>query len=118
MIPEAAPQKTQEHAREEPNEIKAPQSKTHEAVHADVMSANRLARLDSHTGAVTTWDPLNGKYGIMSTAIDRNGYAWFVEQGANYIGRFDPVQQTFRTFPLGTAQGHPLGPQDLQFDAW
>lgn len=81
------------------------------------MYANRLARLDSHTRAVTTWDPPNGKYGIMSTAIDRNGYVWFVEQGANYIGRFDPVQQTFRPFPLGTAHGHPMGPQDLQFDA-
>lgn len=81
------------------------------------MYANRLARLDSHTGVVTSWDPPNGKYGIMTTAIDVQGDVWFVEQGANYIGRFDPVRQTFRTFPLGTVQGHPVGPQDLQFDA-
>src|SRR6266567_1018947 len=168
MIPEAAPQKTQQHeyVRAEPNEIKAPQSKTYDTVHADglpahwssrrrrdgwfllvvlllgmgtilvlsnvglmqpavdaqgnvwvgEMSANRLARLASHTGVVTTWKPPNGKYGIMTTAVDTKGKVWFVEQGANYIGRFDPATQTFRSFPLGIVNGHPLVPQDLQFD--
>src|SRR6266568_4115001 len=81
------------------------------------MSANRLARLASHTGVVTTWEPPDGKYGIMTTAVDTRGKVWFVEQGANYIGRFDPATQTFRPFPLGIVNGHPLGPQDLQFDA-
>src|SRR5229473_3797962 len=81
------------------------------------MYANRLARLDSHTGVVTSWEAPNGKNGIMTTAIDAQGNAWFVEQSANYIGRFDPVRQTFRIFPLGTANGRPMGPQDLQFDA-
>ncbi len=81
------------------------------------MQANRLARLDSHTGAVTSWEAPNGKNGIMTTAIDAQGNAWFVEQGANYIGRFDPARQTFRIFPLGTVQGRPMGPQALQFDA-
>ncbi len=81
------------------------------------MYANRLARLDSRTGVVTPWEPPNGKYGIMTAAVDTRGNVWFVEQGANYIGRFDPVRQTFRTFPLGTSNGHPLGPQALQFDA-
>jgi len=81
------------------------------------MYANRLARLDSRTGVVTTWEPPNGKYGIMTAALDTRGNVWFVEQGANYIGRFDPQQQTFRVFPLGTSNGHPLGPQALQFDA-
>ncbi len=81
------------------------------------MYANRLAWLDSRTGVVTTWEPPNGKYGIMTTTLDTHGNVWFVEQGANYIGRFDPARQSFRTFPLGTVNGHPLGPQDLQFDA-
>ena len=81
------------------------------------MSANRLARLDSHTGVVTTWEPPEGKYGIMTTAVDAKGKVWFGEQGANYIGRFDPATQTFRAFPLGIVNGHPLGPQDPQFDA-
>ena len=81
------------------------------------MYANRLARLDSHTGVVTSWEAPNGKYGIMTTTIDAQGNAWFVEQGANYIGRFDPARQTFRVFPLGTVQGRPMGPQALQFDA-
>src|SRR5260221_10230834 len=80
------------------------------------MYANRLARLDSHTGAVTSWEAPNGKNGIMTTAIDAQGNAWFVEQGANYIGHFDPVRQTFRIFPLGTVQGRIMGPQALQFD--
>src|SRR6266704_3402566 len=81
------------------------------------MYANRLARLDSHTGVVTAWEPPNGKNGIMTTAIDAQGNAWFVEQGANYIGRFDPARHTFRIFPLGTVQGRIMGPQSLQFDA-
>jgi len=81
------------------------------------MYANRLARLDSHTAVVTSWEAPNGKNGIMTTAIDAQGNAWFVEQGANYIGRFDPVRQTFRIFPLGTVQGRIMGPQALQFDA-
>src|SRR5258707_9899750 len=81
------------------------------------MYANRLARLDSHTGVVASWEAPNGKNGIMTTAIDAQGNAWFVEQGANYIGRFDPVRQTFRIFPLGTVQGRIMGPQALQFDA-
>ncbi len=81
------------------------------------MYANRLARLDSHTGAVTSWEAPNGKNGIMTTAIDAQGNAWFVEQGANYIGRFDPTRHTYRIFPLGTVQGRPMGPQALQFDA-
>ena len=81
------------------------------------MFANRLARLDSHTGVVTSWDAPNGKNGIMTTAIDVQGNAWFVEQGANYIGHFDPARHTFRIFPLGTVQGRIMGPQSLQFDA-
>src|SRR5260370_8529510 len=81
------------------------------------MYANRLARLDSHTGVVASWEAPNGKNGIMTTAMDAQGNAWFVEQGANYIGRFDPVRQTFRIFPLGTMQGRIMGPQALQFDA-
>lgn len=80
------------------------------------MFANRLARLDSHTGAVSTWKPPGGKNGLMSTAIDAQGKVWFVEQGANYIGSFDPARQMFRIFPLGRVQGRPMGPQDLQFD--
>lgn len=81
------------------------------------MYANRLARLDSHTGKVTLWEPPHGNDGIMDTTIDAHGMVWFVEQDADYIGRFDPTTQTFRVFPLGTVSGRPLGPQDLQFDS-
>jgi len=80
------------------------------------MTTNLLARLDPHTGIVTTWEPPNGQSGIMDTAIDGQGKVWFVEQNANYLGRFDPVTQTFATFPLGRVNGHSVGPQDLQFD--
>ncbi len=81
------------------------------------MYANRFARLDSQTGVVTTWVPPDAKNGLMTTTVDVQGNVWFVEQGANYIGRFDPARHTFRTFPLGTVNGRPMGPQDLQFDA-
>lgn len=81
------------------------------------MNANRLARLNTRTGVVTTWVPPNAQNGIMTTAVDRRGVVWFVEQGANYIGSFDPAQEVFRTFPLGVAHGHLLGPQALAFDA-
>jgi virginiamycin B lyase len=81
------------------------------------MYANRLARLDSQTGAVTSWETPGGENGIMTTTIDAQSNVWFVDQGANYIGRFEPVRQTFRIFPLGTVQGRNMGPQALQCDA-
>ena len=80
------------------------------------MNANRLGRLNSQTGVVTSWTPPGAQYGIMTTTIDAQGDAWFTEQNANYIGRFDPRRQAFRIFPLGTWKGSPLGPQDLSFD--
>src|SRR6266852_2267110 len=61
--------------------------------------------------------PFPSNVGLMQPAIDTQGNIWVVEQGANYIGRFDPARQTFQTFSLGTVNGHPMGPQDLQFDA-
>ncbi len=80
------------------------------------MHTNRLGRLNSHRGVVTSWVPPGAQYGIMTTTVDAHGDAWFVEQNANYIGHFEKRQQTFRIFPLGTWNGSPLGPQDLQFD--
>jgi virginiamycin B lyase len=85
-------------------------------VWAGEMHANRLGRLNSQTGVVTSWTPPGAQYGIMTTTVDAQGDAWFTEQNANYIGRFDPRQHTFRVFPLGTWKGSPLGPQDLRFD--
>jgi virginiamycin B lyase len=81
------------------------------------MNTNRLGRLNTQTGVVTSWIPPGAEYGIMTTTIDAHGDVWFAEQNANYIGRFDPWQQTFRLFPLGTWHGIPLGPQDLHFDS-
>jgi len=81
------------------------------------MSANRLARLDASTGQVSTWEAPEGKSGLMTTTIDTQGMVWFVEQQANYLGRFNPATQRFQTFPLGTIDHRPLGPQSLQFDA-
>src|SRR5260370_32912394 len=53
----------------------------------------------------------------MATVIDSRGVIWFADQSAGYIGRFEPSQHAFQTFPLGTWKGAALGPQDLQFDA-
>jgi virginiamycin B lyase len=86
-------------------------------VWAGEMNTNRLGRLNTQTGVVTSWTPPGALYGIMTTTVDAHGDAWFAEQNANYIGRFDPWQQTFRIFLLGTWQGSPLGPQDLHFDS-
>jgi virginiamycin B lyase len=80
------------------------------------MLANRLGRLNSQTGVVTSWTPPGAQYGIMTTAVDAQGNIWFTEQNANYIGRFEKELQTFHIFPLGTWKGRPLGPQDLHFD--
>ncbi|HEX6551680.1 MAG TPA: hypothetical protein VF026_02875 [Ktedonobacteraceae bacterium] len=88
----------------------------HGTVWVGEMHANRLGRLNAQTGVVTSWTPPGAQYGIMTTTVDAHGDAWFAEQNANYIGHFDSRQQTFRLFPLGTWQGNPLGPQDLQFD--
>jgi virginiamycin B lyase len=81
------------------------------------MHANRLGRLNAQTGAVTSWEPPEGRYGIMATTVDAQGDAWFAEQNANYIGRFDPGRQTFKIFPFGSGKGQRVGLEDLQFDA-
>ena len=88
----------------------------HGNVWAGEMNTNRLGRLNAQTGVVSSWTPPGAQYGIMTTIVDAQGNAWFAEQNANYIGRFDPRQQAFRLFPLGTWKGNPLGPQDLHFD--
>ena len=81
------------------------------------MATSRLARLDPHTGTITTWTPPAGEEGIMGIAIDALGNVWFAEQNANYIGRFDPVRQIFKIFSLGSGKGQRVGLEDLQFDA-
>lgn len=81
------------------------------------MAANRLARLNTSTGQVKTWEAPGGENGIMTTTTDAQGRVWFVEQNANYLGRFDPTTQHFQTFPLGTIKQRLMGPQSLQFDA-
>ena len=44
-------------------------------------------------------------------AIAPDGAVWFTEQAANYVGRFDPRQAAFTTYPLSGAQGRPAAPQ-------
>jgi streptogramin lyase len=80
------------------------------------METNKLARIDPTTGHVTEWTPPDGKYNIMQSVIDQQGNVWFTEQAANYIGRFDPTTQIFKIYPLDTAIGPRMAPQDLAFD--
>jgi virginiamycin B lyase len=80
------------------------------------MGTNHLTRIDAGSGAVKSWTPPNGQYNIMATAPDQQGNIWFTEQAANYIGRFDPRTEKFTTYPLGSENGHGMGPQDLRFD--
>jgi virginiamycin B lyase len=81
------------------------------------MGTNHLTRIDADSAAVTSWTPPGGQYNIMATTADKQGNIWFTEQAANYIGRFDPRAQKFTTYPLGSANGVGMGPQDLRFDA-
>jgi virginiamycin B lyase len=80
------------------------------------MGTNHLTRIDASSGAVKSWTPPGGQYNIMATTADKQGNIWFTEQAANYIGRFDPRTETFTTYPLGSENGHGMGPQDLRFD--
>jgi virginiamycin B lyase len=80
------------------------------------MGTNHLTRIEASSGAVKSWTPPGGQYNIMATAADKQGDIWFTEQAANYIGRFDPRTEEFTTYPLGTVDGHGMGPQDLRFD--
>jgi virginiamycin B lyase len=80
------------------------------------MGTNRLGRLDSQTGQVSSWAPPGGQYGIMDVAVAADGMIWFTEQSANYIGRFDPTTSAFKTYPLTVQNGHAAAPQDLRID--
>lgn len=80
------------------------------------MRANKLARLDPHTGEIREWAPPDGGYGLMMSALGPDDAIWFAEENSNYIGRFDPVTERFTTYPLPSYQGRTSQPQHLQFD--
>jgi len=81
------------------------------------MLPNRLTRVSSATGQVTSWAAPNGRNNITKVAIDRAGGVWFAEQLASYIANFDPQTKGFVVYPLAGPDGAALQPQDLAFDA-
>jgi streptogramin lyase len=81
------------------------------------MRPNRLTRVSSATGQVTSWEAPNGRNNITKVAIDPEGTVWFAEQLASYIANFDPQTEGFVVYPLAGPDGGTLQPQDLAFDA-
>jgi virginiamycin B lyase len=98
-------------------DLMQPSVDRHGNVWVGEMGLNRLARVDTSTGKVSSWEPPNGQFGIMATAIAPDGAVWFTEQSANYVGRFDPSTATFKTYSAGMVNGRPAAPQDLAIDA-
>lgn len=61
--------------------------------------ANRIGRLDPHSGAIQDFlVPNSGTAAIHSAVPAADGSVWLTEQGANKIGRWDPQTQKITEF--------------------
>ena len=75
-------------------------------VHGEIwfteFNADRLGRLDPHTGRIQQY-VLSAKASVQmlypyGVTIDRQGMVWFTESGTNRLGRLDPATGTLRLF--------------------
>jgi len=68
--------------------------------------ANKITRLDPKTGAMTDF-PVSfvGTAGVHSAVPGPDGSVWLTEQGANSIGRWDPVTQKITEYQDPYAPG-------------
>ena len=74
----------------------------HGTVWATLQSVNKLARI-SADGQVAQFDVPTRGSGVGDVAIDRSGAVWFLEFGANKIGRFADGRFTEFTIPTSSA---------------
>ena len=62
-------------------------------------AANRIGKLDPKTGAVSEYRvPNQGTAAIHSAVPAPDGSVWLTEQGANKLGRWDPVTETIKEY--------------------
>jgi virginiamycin B lyase len=69
--------------------------------------------------SIREWDvPTKGSH-PHDPAVGKNGELWFTEQMANKIGRFDPISQTFKEYPLTGENAGPHGlVSDIEGNIW
>src|SRR5436190_1531854 len=66
-------------------------------IYITVQSGNRIARLDTRTGAFTEYKTRGRPYGL---ALDRAGNVWFCEIAGDRLGRLDPRAGTITELEL------------------
>ncbi len=90
--------------------------------HGDVwfteFNADRLGRLDPHTGRMQQY-PLTAKLSVeklvpYGVAVDPEGSVWFTESSNGHIGRLDPSTGHIRLF---APPGSPIAPMEIASDA-
>lgn len=81
--------------------------------------ANKIGRLDAEGRVITEFTPqdfqLNFPTGI---AIDGRGSVWFSEHGGNRITSMNPVDGSFRSYPLENKSAFPYGVTIRDDNVW
>jgi streptogramin lyase len=87
------------------------------AVFAADVSSNRIFRIDTASGAVRALTiPGPDLLGPHTLVRGRDGL-WIGPFFPGHVVRLDPKSESWKLWPLGPANGHPVGLHDLSFDA-
>src|SRR6266487_5822911 len=81
-------------------------------------NADRLGRLDPHTGLMRHY-PLSAKRSVQTlapfgVAVDPQGMVWFTEMSTGQVGRLDPATGRLRFFPVPVPK---VAPMEIASDA-
>jgi streptogramin lyase len=87
------------------------------AVFAADVSSNRIFRIDTSSGAIRALRiPGPDLLGPHTLVRGRDGL-WIGPFFPGHVARLDPKSESWKLWPLGPANGHPVGLHDLSFDA-
>jgi streptogramin lyase len=87
------------------------------AVFAADVSSNRIFRIDTSSGAIRALTiPGPDLLGPHTLVRGRDGL-WIGPFFPGHVVRLDPKSESWKLWPLGPANGHPVGLHDLSFDA-
>jgi streptogramin lyase len=87
------------------------------AVFAADVSSNRIFRIDTASGAIRALTiPGPDLLGPHTLVRGKDGL-WIGAFFPGHVARLDPKSERWKLWPLGPANGHPVGLHDLSFDA-
>ena len=68
------------------------------SIYIAVMNGNKIASLDTQTGAIKEYPSSGGPYGL---SLDKAGNVWFCRMGDNKMGKLDPMTGQMSEVDMG-----------------